>query len=171
MKKHVLTIVLLLATAAAGLSQRYAFIDSEYILSNIPAFNTAQEQLDKLAQEWQSEIEKQYEVVEQMYRRYQNERVLLTDEMKRKREEEIVNKERDVQTLQRKYFGTEGELFNKRGELIKPIQDQIYKAVSDLANEGNYAIIFDVAAGATLFYTNPRYDLSDDVLKRLGYKN
>jgi len=170
MKKHILIIVLILATAGAGLSQRYAYIDSDYILSNIPAFNTAQEQLDKLADEWQKEIEKQYEIVEQMYRRYQNERVLLSDEMKRKREEEIVNKERDIQALQRRYFGTEGELFSKRSELVKPIQDQVYKAVSELAIEENYAFIFDVASGSTLFYTNPRFDISDDVLKKLGYK-
>ncbi len=170
MKKHVLTIVLLLATATTGFSQRYAYIDSDYILSNIPAFNTAQEQLDKLADEWQKEIEKQYEIVEQMYRRYQNERVLLSDEMKRKREEEIVNRERDIQALQRRYFGTEGALFNKRSELVKPIQDQVYKAVSELANEENYAFIFDVASGSALFYTNPRFDISDDVLKKLGYK-
>jgi outer membrane protein len=171
MKKHILTIALILATATLGWSQKFGYFDSEYVMSNIPAFNTAQEQLDKISEEWQKDIEAQYELVEQMYRKYQNERVLLTDEMKRKREEEIVNKERDIQALQRNYFGTEGELFTKRSELIKPIQDQIYKAVSDIATEGNYAVIFDVAASSTLFFTNPRFDLSDDVLRKLGYKN
>jgi outer membrane protein len=171
MKKHILTTAIILMTITTAWSQKYAYIDSEYILSNIPAFNAAQEQLDKIAEEWQNDIEKQYEVVEQMYRKYQNERVLLSDEMRRQREEEIVMKEREIQNLQRSYFGTDGELFNKRSELVKPIQDQIYKAVSEIAVEGSYAVIFDIASSATLFYTNPRYDLSDDVLKRLGYKN
>lgn len=171
MKKQILTIALIIATATIGWSQKYAYIDSEYILTNIPAFKSAQTQLDKIAEDWQKEIEAQYEIVERMYKAYQNERVLLTDEMKRKREEDIVNKERAIQTLQRKYFGTEGDLYTKRAELIKPIQDQIYKAVSDIAAEGSYAVIFDASGSATLFYTNPRYDLSDDVLKKLGYKN
>ena len=171
MKKHILTIALILITITTAWSQKYAYIDSEYILSNIPAFNAAQEQLDKIAEEWQNDIEKQYEVVEQMYRKYQNERVLLSDEMRRQREEEIVMKEREIQNLQRSYFGTDGELFNKRSELVKPIQDQIYKAVSEIAVEGSYAVIFDIAGSATLFYTNPRFDLSDEVLKKLGYKN
>ncbi len=171
MKKHILILLFILGTSTFGLSQRHAFIDSDYILSNIPAFKSAQDQLDRIAAEWQKEIESQYEIVEQMYRKYQHERVLLTDEMRRKREEEIVNKEKSIQAQQRRYFGTDGELFTKRGELIKPIQDQIYQAVSDIATEGNYAIIFDIAGSATLFYTNPRFDLSDEVLRRLGFKN
>lgn len=169
MKKHTFIFILFLASAMMGFSQKYGYIDSEYILTRIPAFTSAQEQLDKLAEEWQNEIEAQYEVIESMYRNYQNERVLLSDEMKRRREEEIVNKEREVQALQRKYFGTEGELFEKRTELIRPIQDQVYKAVSEIAADGSYAVIFDVASSGTLFYTNPRFDLSDDVLKKLGY--
>jgi outer membrane protein len=169
MKKSIFISILFLASAMMGFSQKYGYIDSEYILNRIPAFTSAQEQLDKLAEEWQKEIEAQYEVIESMYRNYQNERVLLSDEMKRRREEEIVNKEREVQALQRKYFGTEGELFEKRTELIRPIQDQVYKAVSEIAADGSYAVIFDVASSGTLFYTNPRFDLSDDVLKKLGY--
>jgi len=106
-----------------------------------------------------------------MYKTYQSERVLLTDEMKKKREDEIVSKENSVKDLQAKYFGPDGDLAKKREELVKPIQDAIYKAVKELSAEGSYAIIFDTASGAAILYSNPRYDLSDEVLKKLGYKN
>jgi len=112
-----------------------------------------------------------YAEVEKMYRDYQSEEVLLTQEMKRKREDEIINKEKEVKDLQNKYFGREGDLFQKRQELIKPIQDEVYNAVKEIAVEGNYAVIFDTSSGPSLLYTNPRYDLSDDVLEKLGYKN
>jgi len=152
-------------------SQRFAYVDSEYILNNIPAYRAAQEQLDKLAGEWQKEIEVKYEEVEVLYRNYQNDRVLMSEEMRRKRENEIVTREAEAAELQRKYFGPEGELFKNQEELIRPIQDQVYKAVQDLATEQNLAVIFDTANSATMLYTNPRNDLSDDVLKKLGYRN
>jgi len=106
-----------------------------------------------------------------MYKTYQSERVLLTDDMRKKREDEIITKERAVKDLQAKYFGPEGDLSTKRQELVKPIQDALYKAVKELSAEGSYAIIFDTASGASILYSNPRYDLSDEVLKKLGYKN
>lgn len=152
-------------------AQRFAYVDSDYILSNIPAYRAAQEQLDKLAGEWQKEIEAKYEEVEALYRNYQNDRVLMSEEMRRKREDEIVTREAEAAELQRKYFGPEGELFNNQEELVRPIQDQVYNAVQELATEQNLAVIFDSANSATMLYTNPRNDISDDVLKKLGYRN
>ncbi len=163
--------ILIAASVKTGFSQRFAFVDSEYILSNIPEYLAAQDQLEKLADEWQKEIESEYQEVESLYRSYQQDRVLMSEEMQRKREEEIVNREAEAAALQRKYFGPGGELFKNQEELIRPIQDRVYNAVEALADDGNYAVIFDTADSPTLLYTNPRHDLSDDVLKRLGYRN
>jgi outer membrane protein len=162
--------IFLLATGI-GLAQKYAFVDTEYILDRIPAYKAAQDQLDKLAQDWQEEIETMYGGIEKMYQDFQAEKVLLTEEMKTKKEEEIITKEKEVKDLQQKYFGRDGNLFDKRQELIKPIQDEVYRAVKEIASEGNYAVIFDTASGANMLYTNPKYDKSDDVLEKLGYKN
>ena len=171
MKKYFLTITILFLFANLGFSQKYAFVDTEYILSNIPSYNSAQDQLDQYSLEWQKEIEAIYQEIENKYQNYQAEKVLLTEEMKRKREDEIINQEREVKDLQKKYFGTEGELYKKRQELVKPIQDEIYNAVKEIAIEGNFAVIFDTASGPSLLYTNPKYDKSDEVLEKLGYKN
>jgi outer membrane protein len=171
MKKiSVLTVVILLTTAAA-FSQKYAFVDTEYIRKNIPSFNTAQEQLDKLSKQWEKEVADGYAVVEQMYKSYQNESVLLSQDMKTKREEAIITKEKEMKDLQNKYFGMQGELFNKREELVKPIQDEILKAIKEIAVDGSYAVIFDSAAGGNILFANPKYDISDQVLQKLGYKN
>jgi len=171
MKKLGVIITLFVLTSAMAIAQKYAFVDSEYIRKNIPAFTTAQEQLDKLSQQWEKEISDGYAVVEQMYKSYQNESVLLSQDMKAKREEAIVSKEKEMKALQNKYFGMEGDLFKKREELVKPIQDEILKAIKELAVEGSYAVIFDTAAGGNILFANPKFDLSDQVLEKLGYKN
>ena len=171
MKKIALLTAVVLLTSAAALAQKYAFVDSEYIKKNIPAFNAAQEQLDKLSKQWEKEVSDGYAVVEQMYKSYQNESVLLSQDMKSKREEAIVAKEKEIKDLQNKYFGMDGELFKKREELVKPIQDEILKAIKEMAVEGSYAVIFDTAAGGNILFANPKYDLSDQVLQKLGYKN
>lgn len=162
--------ILLLATGI-GLAQKYAFVDTEYILDRIPAYKAAQDQLDKMAGDWQEEVETMYAGIEKMYQDFQAEKVLLTEEMKTKKEEEIITREKEVKDLQQNYFGRDGSLFDKRQELIKPIQDEVYRAVKEIASEGNYAVIFDTASGANMLYTNPKYDKSDDVLEKLGYKN
>ncbi|MFN8211941.1 MAG: OmpH family outer membrane protein [Bacteroidales bacterium] len=171
MKKIVVLSVFVLLTSFAAMAQKYAFVDSDYIRKNIPAFNAAQEQLDKLSKQWEKEVSDGYAVVEQMYKSYQNESVLLSQDMKTKREEAIVTKEKEIKDLQNKYFGVEGELFKKREELVKPIQDEILKAIKEIAVEGSYAVIFDTAAGGNILFANPKYDLSDQVLQKLGYKN
>jgi len=171
MKKILATTMILFLFVGMGLAQKFAFVDTDYILTNIPSYNAAQDELNKVSEAWETEIAAEYEEIEKMYKTYQSERVLLTDEMKKKREEEIVTKERQVKELQAQYFGPEGELSKKRQELVKPIQDAIYKAVKEISAEGSYAVIFDTASGASILYSNPRYDLSDEVLKKLGYKN
>ena len=171
MKKIIATTMALFLVMGVALAQKFAFVDSDYILQNIPSYNAAQEELNKASEGWEAEVAAEYEQIETMYKTYQSERVLLTDEMKKKREEEIITKERQVKELQSKYFGPEGDLSKKREELVKPIQDAIYKAVKELSAEGSYAVIFDTASGASILYSNPRYDLSDEVLKKLGYKN
>ncbi len=171
MKKKVLLFVFLIAFGATAMAQKYAYIDTEYVLENIPAYNAAQEQLDQISKQYQKELETMHADIEQMYQDFQAEAVLLSEEMKRKREDVIISKEKEYKDLQRKYFGREGDLFKKRQGLIKPIQDDVFNAVQELANEGSYAVIFDKAGSLTMLYTNPKYDLSDQVLEKLGYKN
>jgi outer membrane protein len=170
MKKIILTFVVVFAVVLVSNAQKYGFIDSEYIMENIPAFNAAQEQLDQLSSQYQKELESMHAEIEQMYKDFQAESVLLSEDMKRKREDVIISKEKDYKQLQRKYFGPSGDLFKKRQGLVKPIQDDIFNAVQEIATDGSYAVIFDKAGGTTLFFTNPRYDLSDEVLQKLGYK-
>ncbi|MDI3526589.1 MAG: outer membrane protein [Tenuifilum sp.] len=169
MKKTILlTLVTLIGMNAWA--QKFAYVDTEYILNKIPSYKAAQEQLDKLSAQYQKEIEEKYAEVDKMYKDYQTEKVLLTEEMKQKREDDIIAAERKVKELQMKYFGREGMLFKKREELVKPIQDQVFNAIKEIAVEGGYAVIFDAAASPNMIYTNPRYDKSDEVLQRLGFK-
>lgn len=170
MKKIILSILVLFSFVAVSTAQKYAFIDSDYIMENIPAFTAAQEQLNQLSSQYQKELESMHAEVEQMYQDFQAESVLLSEDMKRKREDVIITKEKDYKKLQRKYFGPSGDLYKKRQGLVKPIQDDIFNAVQEIATDGSYAVIFDKAAGTALFFTNPRYDLSDQVLQKLGYK-
>ena len=165
-------ILLLLAISFLTLSiqaQKFAYVDTDYILNKIPDFKQAQDKLDGLSADWQKEIENKYADVEQMYRAYQQEQVLLTDDMKEKREEAIIKKETDAKNLQKKYFGTEGNLYLKRQELIKPIQDKIYDAIQRLANDNKYAIVFDSSSDLIMLYKNNNYDKSDKVLELMGY--
>jgi len=151
-------------------AQKFGYIDSEYILSNIPEYQEAKKQLNALSDDWQKQVEKKYEDIDKMYKDFQAEEILLTERMKNKRREEILEKEEDAKQYKKDKFGVGGELFKKRKELVKPIQEKIYKAVQQTANVGRYAIIFDKAGEATMVYTNPKYDLSDDVLRRMCYK-
>jgi outer membrane protein len=170
MKKFILIFVFALFSIS-GFSQRYAYVDTEYILKNIPAYSAAQEQLDNLAVEWQKEIEEVYAQIDKMYKDFQAEKVLLTEEMRTKRENAIIEKEKEAKKIQKQYFGAEGELYKKRQELIKPVQDDIFNTVKEIAAEGNYALIFDTAGNMSMLYTDPKYDKSDEVLEKLGYKN
>ena len=165
-------ILLLLAISFLTLTtqaQKFAYVDTDYILNKIPEFKQAQDRLDALSSDWQKEIENKYANVEQMYRAYQQEQVLLTDDMKEKREEAIIKKENDAKNLQKKYFGTEGNLFIKRQELVKPIQEKIFDAIQQLAANNKYAIVFDSSSDLIMLYKNNNYDKSDKVLDLMGY--
>jgi outer membrane protein len=171
MKKIIIIATVAILVTFSANAQKFAYVDSEYILNNIPSFKGAQEQVDKLSKEWEKEVQDKFADIDKMYKSYQSEKVLLTDEMKTKREEEIVKKEQEVKDLQKKYFGRDGMLNKKRQELVKPIQDEVYNAVKEIAVEQGYAIIFDTASNPGVLYSNPKNDKSDEVLQRLGYKN
>lgn len=171
MKKVLFTLGFIFLTSVMTFAQKYGFVDSDYVSNNIPAFTAAQDQLDKLSEQWEQEVANGYAVVEEMYKSYQNEAALLTQDMKTQREEAIIAKESEMKELQNKYFGVEGELFKKREELVKPIQDEILKAIKEIAVEGNYTVIFDSASGGNILYANPKFDVSDQVLEKLGYDN
>lgn len=173
MKKtmFILAAMMLFAGIACSQSQKLGYVDTDYILKNIPAYQAAQAQLDKISADWQKEIENVYTQVDKMYKDFQSEKVLLTEEMKTKRENEIVAKEKEAKDLQKKYFGKDGDLFKKRQELVKPIQDEVFNAIKEIAVQGNFAIIFDTAGNANMLYTDPKLDKSDEILKKLGYKN
>jgi outer membrane protein len=171
MKKIWMIFMGLVLPLGLAVAQKYALVDTDYILNHIPSYKSAQQQLDKLSEDWQKEVEGKYSEIDKLYKDYQAERVLLSEDMRKQREELIVNKEKEAKELQKNYFGQDGALFKKRQELIQPIQDDIYKAIKDLATENGYAVVFDSASGTSMIYTNPRYDISDDVLQKLGYKN
>ena len=170
MKKQFLFVLLILVSLGTNevLAQKYAYIDSEYILEKVPDYAQAQEELDQLSKDWQNEIEQKYQEIEKLYQAYRSEQVLLPEEMKRKREEDIILKEKNVKDLQQKRFGMEGSLYQKRQELISPIQDKIYKAIKQLAKEKAYAFIFDISSQSTIMFADPKLDKSDMILKKLG---
>lgn len=149
-------------------NQKFAFVDTEYILQNIPEYGDAQEQINQLSSKWEKEIKALKTKVDALQREYQTESVLLTDDQKRKKEEEISAKEQEMMTLQMDYFGPEGQLFTKRIELIQPIQEKIYNAINQIALIKNYAFVFDKASGTTVLYCNEKNDISDDVLDEIG---
>ena len=151
-------------------AQRFAYVDSDYILERIPEYQSAQEQLDQLSLSWQEEIEQLYSEIDQLYKKYQADQILLTQDMKMNRENEIINKEKEAKELQRKRFGPEGDLYTKREELVKPVQDKIYNAIQDLALEKRYDVILDKSNELIMLYANEDLDKSDDILKMLGHK-
>jgi len=168
MKKAFFTL-LLLASAAVASAQRFAYVDTEYILDNVPEYKTAQTQLDDISKGWQADIEAKLKEVDQLYKNYQKEQVLLTDEMRQQRQKQIEDKEKAAKDLQKQRFGFEGDLFKKRQELVKPIQDKVYEAVQKVATAKGYDVIFDKSSGVTMLYAATKLDASDDVLKQLGY--
>ena len=162
------TCILLLATVTQA--QRYAVIDSKYILDKLPEYKDAQKLLDQFSEQWQQEIDQKQAMMDKMYKDYEAEQVMLSDVLKKKREDELYNKEKELRDLQKKRFGFEGDLFKKRQELIKPIQDRVYNAVQKLATEKQYDFILDKSEGITVIFADPKLDRSADVLRNLGVK-
>ena len=168
--KKILFLICILSVATFTHAQRYAIIDTKYILDKMPDYKTAQKQLDDIAAGWQKEIETMQQELDKMYKDYDAEQVMLSDELKKKREDQLYNKEKAVRDLQRKHFGFEGDLFKKRQELIKPVQDKVYNAVQKLAVQRGYDFILDKSEGITVIFADPKLEKSDDVLKELGVK-
>lgn len=153
------------ALQASAQTQRYCVIDSKYILEKLPEYTKAQEQLDKESKEWEKEIDQRMQAIDQMYKSYQAERPMLSEDVRRKREDEIVAKEKEAKDLQKKYFGFEGELFKRRMALVKPVQDKVFNAVQSYAQQRSYEIVYDKSGGVTIFYADPKIDKSEDILK------
>ena len=151
-------------------AQRYAVIDSKYILEKMPEYKLAQTKLDQFSIQWQQEVDQKQVLLDKMYKDYDAEQVMLSDELKKKREDELYNKEKELRDLQKKHFGFEGDLFRKRHELIKPIQDKVYNAVQKMAVERSFDFILDKSEGITVIFADPKLDRSEEVLRNLGVK-
>ena len=169
-KKLLLSAFCFLLVAFTANAQRYAIIDSKYILEKLTEYKDAQKRLDQFSEQWQQEIDQKQTLVDKMIKEYDAEQVMLSDELKKKREDELYNKEKELRDLQKKRFGFEGDLFKKRQELIKPIQDKVYNAVQKLAVDKQYDFILDKSEGITVIFADPKLDKSEDVLKNLGVK-
>jgi len=170
MKKIFSLVVALLMFSGLLHAQRYAVIDTKYILDKLPEYKEAQKKLDQFSEQWQKEIEAKQAELDQLYRTFEAEQVMLSDQLKKKREDELFNKEKELRDLQRRRFGFEGDLFKKRQELVKPIQDKVYNAVQKLAVARQYDFILDKSEGITVIFADPKLDKSDDILKALGVK-
>jgi outer membrane protein len=170
MKNLFAVFALSLLLPLTSVAQKFGYVDTDYVLKHMPEYSDAQAELNRLSAQWQEEIEAKYEAIRLLEEAYQAEKILLTQEMRQRREEEIRTKRREAQELQKQKYGVEGELFQKREELIKPIQDQIYEAIEEVASSRGYMVIFDKSNQSNMLYTNPKYDLSEDVIKKMGYK-
>lgn len=168
--KKILLLTCLLGFGIWGFSQKYAIIDTRFILDKMPEYKAAQAKLDDIAAGWQKEIDSMQSQLDKMYKDYDAEQVMLSDDLKKKREDQLFSKERGLRDLQRKRFGFEGDLFKKRQELIKPVQDKVYNAVQRIASQRGYDFILDKSEGITVIFADPKLDKSDDVLRELGIK-
>ncbi len=168
--KKIIALLALVFTLGAVQAQRYAVIDSKYILEKMPEYKEAQGKLDQFSQLWQQEIDAKQAALDKMYKDYDAEQIMLPDALKKKREDELYNKEKEMRDLQKRRFGFEGDLFKKRQELIKPIQDKVYTAIQKLAVEKSYDFILDKSEGITVIFADPKLDRSEDVLRILGVK-
>lgn len=169
MKKILIALSLTFIFFSGIQAQKFALVDIEYILKNVPSYESATEQLDQSSKKWQKEIEAVNTEAQTMYKNYQTELVFLSDDMKVKREEAIVAKEKEALELKKKYFGNDGELYKKRESLIKPIQDEIYNAIKEISESKNYQLILDRASGTSIIFASPSIDISDEVLQKMGY--
>lgn len=168
--KKTMIIALFAVAAMTANAQKFALIDMEYILKNVPAYERANEQLNQVSKKWQAEVEALNTEASTLYKNYQNEVVFLSQEQKKAKQEAIMQKEKEASDLKRKYFGPEGELFKKRASLMTPIQDEVYNAVKDISDQRGYSLVVDRAANAGIIYGSPKVDISNEVLQKLGYQ-
>jgi outer membrane protein len=171
MKKIFFIASCLLFAASASLAQKYAIIDTRYILDKMPDYSLAQKQLDGIAADWQKDIDAKQLALDKMYKDFEAEQVMLSDDLKKKREDQLFLREKELRDLQRQRFGFEGDLFKKRQELIKPIQDKVFNAVQKISVQRGYDFVLDKSEGITIIFADPKLDKSEDVLKELGVRN
>ena len=164
-------VAILAVTALTAHAQKFALIDMEYILKNIPAYERANEQLNQVSKKWQAEVEALNTEAQTLYKNYQNEVVFLSQEQKKAKQEAIMQKEKEARDLKKKYFGPEGELFKKRESLMTPIQDEIYNTVKDISDLRGYSLVLDRASDAGIIFGSPKIDISNEVLSKMGYSN
>ena len=169
--KKVIAVCMFALMAVAAQAQKFALIDMEYILEHIPAYERANEQLNQVSKKWQGEVEALSIQAANLYKNYQNEVVFLSQEQKKVKQEEIMNKEKEAAELKKKYFGPEGELFKKRESLIAPIQDEIYNVVKEISALRGYSLVLDRSSDAAIIFGSPKIDISNEVLQKLGYSN
>ena len=169
MKKIILLAIVAMGAFMSAAAQNWALVDMEYILKNIPAYESATQQIEQSSKKWEKEISSLNAEIQTLYKNYQSEMVLLSDEQKKERSQEIVDKETKVKDLKRKYFGNDGELYKKRESLMKPIQEEIYNAIKDIAEAKKYMRVDDRASSPSILFANPAVDISDEVLAKLGY--
>ena len=168
MKNIILTALIAFGITTFALGQKYAYVDTDYILKNIPEYTDAQDILDEMASEWQKEVESLFAEIDKMYKDYQAEAVLLPEDMKHLRENAIVEKEKEAKALQKTRFGKDGDLYRKRMELVQPIQEKVYNAIEEIANTRNLAFVFDKSGSSAILFAQTKYDISDDVLDEIG---
>ncbi|HNX21268.1 MAG TPA: OmpH family outer membrane protein [Bacteroidales bacterium] len=168
MKKNILFAFVMVLMTLPVFSQKYAYIDSEYILGNVPEYKEAQAELDRIAALWQKEIEAKFKTIDSMYKSYQVEAITLPDNLKKNREDQIIAAEQDAKNLQKRRFGKDGDLFKKREELVKPIQDKVFAAIEEYSKEKGYAFVFDVSGAMTIVYADEKFDINDAILEKLG---
>jgi outer membrane protein len=169
MKKVFLAFALVATTAIAATAQRFCYVDVNKILDKVPEYKTAQAGLDKTAEQWKQDIAAEYAKIDEMYRKYQAEEVLLGEQARKTRQDDITNKEKQVRELQKQKFGADGALFKKRQELVKPIQDKVYTAIEQYANDRGYDFVFDKGSTQGMLFASPKNDRTDDIIKKLGY--
>ncbi len=169
MKKFLLIVITFFAVVCNASAQKFALVDMEYILKNIPAYERANEQLNQISKKWQAEVDALNTEAQTLYKNYQNESVFLSQEQKKKKQDEIMEKEKSASELKRKYFGPEGELFKKREALMTPIQDEIYNAVKELSNQHGYSLVLDRSSDSGIIFASPKADISNEVLRKMGF--
>ena len=171
MLKKIISVAILLAFVLAGQAQRIIVVDTKYILDKMPEYKDAQKKLDLISMQWQKEIDEKQSALDKMYKDYESEQVMLSDTLKKKREDQLFNREKEVRDLQRRRFGYEGDLFKMRQELVKPIQDKVYNAIQQIAVNRMYDLILDKSEGITVIFADPKLDKSEDIIRALGIKN
>lgn len=169
--KKILAICVFALTAITAHAQKFALMDMEYVLKNIPAYERANEQLNQVSKKWQAEVEALNTQAATMYKNYQNEVVFLSKEQKAAKQEEIMLKEKEAADLKKKYFGPEGELFKKRESLMSPIQEEIYNVVKEISEQRGYSLVLDRASDSAIIFGSPKIDISNEILQKLGYAN